>query len=199
MVAVASSSNACRACVAVLPRVNTASWSSRRVCSRVISISRALRTNVSLVERLLASPRPNIATERGVSNACNQAANGARRRHAPAHPGARLLPRHPAVPSRPVKLPTAPVVAVGLVGGYLVARETEIRPLGGAVLAAAGIVAGRQWLRAVGPVGTAALAAVYVGGFGLSHPLAKRIGPWPAVLTAAGVSAATALLVSDRR
>ncbi|HEU4841005.1 MAG TPA: hypothetical protein VFT09_06160, partial [Ilumatobacteraceae bacterium] len=91
-----------------------------------------------------------------------------------------------------MKLPTAPVVAAGLVGGYLVARETGIRPLGGAVLVAAGAVAGRQWLRAVGPAGTAVLTAIYLGGFGLSHPLAKRIGAWPAVLGAAGVSAASA-------
>lgn len=98
-----------------------------------------------------------------------------------------------------MKLPTAPVVSAGLIGGYLVARETRIRALGGAVLAAGGLVAGRQWLRTVGPVGTAALAAVYLGGFGLSHPLAKRIGAWPAVLTAAGVSATSALVVSDRR
>ena len=98
-----------------------------------------------------------------------------------------------------MKLPTAPVVAAGLVGGYLVARETKIRPLGGAVLAAAGVLAGRQWWRAVGPVGTAALSAVYLGGFGLSHPLAKKIGAWPAVLAVAGVSATSALLVSDRR
>jgi len=98
-----------------------------------------------------------------------------------------------------VKLPTAPVVATGLVGGYVVARETKVRPLGGAVLAAAAALAGRQWLRTVGPAGTVALSAVYLGGFGLSHPLAKRIGAWPAVLTAAGVSAASALVVSDRR
>lgn len=99
----------------------------------------------------------------------------------------------------PVKIPTAPVVAAGLVGGYLVARETGIRPLGGAVLAAAGAAAGREWLRTVGPVGTAALATVYLGGFGLSHPLARRIGAWPAVLSAAGVSAVSAAIVADRR
>jgi hypothetical protein len=98
-----------------------------------------------------------------------------------------------------VRLPTAPIVAAGLVGGYVVARETKVRPLGGAVLAAAGVLAGRQWLRTVGPTGTAALAAVYVGGFGLSHPLAKWIGACPAVLAAAGVSATSALLVADRR
>jgi hypothetical protein len=98
-----------------------------------------------------------------------------------------------------VQLPTAPVVAAGLIGGYVVARATTIRPLGGAVLAAAGVLAGRRWLRDVGPARTAALAAVYVGGFGLSHPLAKRIGAWPAVLTAAAASATSALVVADRR
>jgi hypothetical protein len=98
-----------------------------------------------------------------------------------------------------VTIPTAPVVAVGLIGGYVVARETKIRPLGGAVLAAAGILAGRQWLRTAGPAATAALALVYVGGFGASHPLAKRIGPWPAVLAASAASAASSWLVADRR
>ena len=97
------------------------------------------------------------------------------------------------------RLPTAPVVAASLVGGYLVARETGVRPLGGAVLAAGGLLAGRQWLRHAGPAGTAALAAVYLGGFGASHPLAKRIGPWPAVLIAAGASAAASWALSDRR
>jgi hypothetical protein len=95
--------------------------------------------------------------------------------------------------------PTAPVVAGSLIGGYLVARETKVRPLGGVVLAAGGALAGRQWARTVGPAGTAALSAVYLGSFGASHPLAKKIGAWPAVLTAAGVSAAAAWLVSDRR
>ncbi|HPU39476.1 MAG TPA: hypothetical protein PLS63_07870 [Microthrixaceae bacterium] len=98
-----------------------------------------------------------------------------------------------------MRIPTAPIVAGSLVGGYLVARETKIRPLGGAVLAAGGAVAGREWMKTVGPVGTAALSAVYLGGFGASHPLAKKIGAWPAVLTAAGVSAAASYLVSDRR
>lgn len=98
-----------------------------------------------------------------------------------------------------MRIPTAPIVAAGLVGGYLVARETGIRPLGGAVLAGAGIVAGREWMRASGPVATTALAAVYLGGFGASHPLAKKVGPWPAVIGVATVSAAASWLVSDRR
>lgn len=96
-------------------------------------------------------------------------------------------------------LPTAPVVAGSLIGGYLVARETKVRPLGGAVLAAGGVVAGREWLRRCGPGTTALLAGVYLGGFGASHPLAKKIGAWPAVFTAAGASAASAWVLCDRR
>ena len=97
-----------------------------------------------------------------------------------------------------MRIPTAPIVAAGLIGGCLVARETEIRPLGGAVLAVAGIAAGRQWLRTSGPVGAGVLTAVYLGGFGASHPLAKKIGPWPAVISVASLSAGASWLVSDR-
>ncbi|MCT1777085.1 hypothetical protein [Brachybacterium sp. p3-SID957] len=95
------------------------------------------------------------------------------------------------------KVSTAPVVAVGLIGGWLTARETGIRPLGGVVLAAAGIWAGRTWLARRGPATTAVLGATYLLGFGLSHPLAKKIGAWPAVLTVAGVSAGASALLSD--
>ena len=48
-------------------------------------------------------------------------------------------------------------------------------------------------------VAAAVLNAVYFGSFGVSHPLAKKIGAWPAVLTVAGVSAAAAWALSDRR
>jgi hypothetical protein len=96
-------------------------------------------------------------------------------------------------------VPTAPVVAGSLIGGYAVARATKIRPLGGAALAAGGLVAQRQWAKTAGPVNTAILSAVYYGAFGVSHPLAKKIGPWPAVLTVAGVAAAAAWMLSDRK
>jgi len=94
--------------------------------------------------------------------------------------------------------PTAPLVAGSLVGGYAVGRATKVRALAGVVLAAGGVLAGRQWLARSGPATTAALAATYVGAFGLSHPLAKRIGAWPAVLTVAGVAAGAAWAFSDR-
>ena len=40
---------------------------------------------------------------------------------------------------------------------------------------------------------------LYLGGFGLSHPLAKKMGPWPAVLTVAGASAGASWLLADRK
>lgn len=113
-------------------------------------------------------------------------------RHAPpvVRDGKTLLPAH--------AVSTAPVTAFGLIGGYLTARETCIRPLGGVVLAAAGLYAGRTWLATRGPAVTGGLAALYLGGFGASHPLAKKIGAWPAVLSVAAVSAGAAWAAVDR-
>jgi hypothetical protein len=96
-------------------------------------------------------------------------------------------------------IPTAPVVAASLIGGYLAARETGNRALGGAVLSMGGAIAGRQWRRNAGTTGVLILNGIYYGSFGLSHPLAKKLGAWPAVLTAAGVSATAAWLLSDRK
>lgn len=93
---------------------------------------------------------------------------------------------------------TAPVTAFGLLGGFLAARETGVRALGGVVLAAAGLYAGRTWLAKRGPGTAGLLAAVYLGAFGGSHPLAKRIGAWPAVLAVTGVAAGAAYLLVDR-
>lgn len=94
---------------------------------------------------------------------------------------------------------TAPLVALGLIGGYLTASETGIRPLGGVLLGAAGAYAGRTWLAKRGPGVTVALSAVYVLGFGLSHPLAKRIGAWPAVLSVTAASAGASWWLVDRQ
>lgn len=97
------------------------------------------------------------------------------------------------------RVPTAPIAAASLIGGYLVARETKKRPLGGVVLALGGAVAGRLWAERAGKVGAGFLTGVYLAGFGASHPLAKKIGPWPAVLSAAAASAAASWAVADRR
>lgn len=96
------------------------------------------------------------------------------------------------------KIPAAAVAATGLVGGYAVARWTRKRPLGGAALAAAGAVAARQWQQQAGTGKAVALTGIYLAAFGGSHPLAKKIGAWPAVFSVAGAVAATATVVTRR-
>lgn len=94
--------------------------------------------------------------------------------------------------------PTAPVAAGSLLVGYVVARATGVRPLGGAVLAAAGGWCTRAWARRAGPGTATALLSIYTAGFAGSHPLAKRIGAWPAVLTVAAVNGAASWALADR-
>lgn len=98
----------------------------------------------------------------------------------------------------PRDVTTAPLVALGLIGGYLTARETGIRPLGGVVLAAAGGWAARTWLAKRGPSTAAGLLAGYTAAFGLSHPLAKKIGSWPAVLAVTAATAGASYVLADR-
>ena len=95
--------------------------------------------------------------------------------------------------------PTAPVAAGSLIIGYLVARETGVRPLGGVVLAAAGAWCTHAWARRSGPGTAAALLGLYAAGFAGSHPLAKRVGAWPAVLSSAAVNGAAAWIAVDRK
>ncbi|WP_430379468.1 hypothetical protein [Streptomyces sp. B1-3] len=97
------------------------------------------------------------------------------------------------------KVPSAVVAAGGLVGGYGVARWTKKRQLGGAVLAVAGAAAARQWRERAGGAAAGALTATYVVAFAGSHPLAERVGAWPAVFGVAGVVGAAAWVVADRR
>lgn len=90
------------------------------------------------------------------------------------------------------------VAAASLIAGYSIARATKVRALGGAVLLAGGVLAGRTWIKAgIGP--TLAMSTIYLGAFGLSHPLAKKIGAWPAVLTAAAVTGAAGHVLVDSR
>ena len=97
------------------------------------------------------------------------------------------------------KVPTALVAASGLVGGYGVARWRKKRQLGGAVLAVAGAAAARQWQRQAGGAAAGALTAAYVAAFAGSHPLAKKVGAWPAVFGVAGAVALASWAVADRR
>ncbi|GHH32312.1 hypothetical protein [Streptomyces candidus] len=94
------------------------------------------------------------------------------------------------------KVPASVVAAAGLVGGYGVARWTGKRPLGGVALAAAGAVAARQWQQEAGGKVAAGLTGLYVAGFAGSHPLAKKVGAWPAVFAVAGGVAAASWAAS---
>ncbi|MFE0509751.1 hypothetical protein [Streptomyces sp. NPDC058964] len=97
------------------------------------------------------------------------------------------------------KIPSSVIAAGGLVGGYGVARWTKKRPLGGAVLAVAGVAAAQQWRREAGGKAAGALTAAYVAAFAGSHPLAKKVGAWPSVFGVAGAVALASWAVADRR
>ena len=88
------------------------------------------------------------------------------------------------------------VAALGLTGGFLVARRTGRRELGGALFAAAGAWCARDWYRASGPAAAAGLSVLYAAAMGGSHPLAKRIGAWPSVVAVTAVTVAAAEVVT---
>ena len=94
--------------------------------------------------------------------------------------------------------PTSPVVAAGLLGGFAIARATGRRELGGVFLAACGAWSAREWNRRGGPQLATGLGLAYLGAFGASHPLAKRIGAWPSVFTVTAVTAGAAAALADR-
>jgi hypothetical protein len=67
------------------------------------------------------------------------------------------------------------------------------------VLLAASVYLARRWRREAGAPVAGTLLATYLVGFGVSHPLAKRIGAWPSVLAVAAVSGGASNLLADRR
>ncbi len=97
------------------------------------------------------------------------------------------------------RVPTAPLLAAGLVGGFALAQQTGVRPLGGAVMLAANAAAVRQWHAVGGFPLAAGLTAAYWTAMGVSHPLAKKVGTWPSVLGVTAASAGAAWVLADRR
>ncbi len=96
-------------------------------------------------------------------------------------------------------LPTAPIAAGALIGGYAVVVATGSRALGGLVLVALGFVcvaisASRDSRRT-----TALLVAVAVIAFALSHVVGLLIGAWAGVVLAALGTAAACWRLSDVR
>jgi len=94
--------------------------------------------------------------------------------------------------------PTAPVVATGLVGGFAIAKYSGRREFGGLFYAACGAWSARQWAQRGGAGLTLGLGLTYVAAFGISHPLAKRIGAWPSVGAVTAVAAGAAAALADR-
>lgn len=66
------------------------------------------------------------------------------------------------------------------------------------MLAGAGAWCARSWLRSSGPGVMGVLLGTYLGAFGGSHGLAKKIGAWPSVLAVTAVASGTAYALADR-
>lgn len=90
------------------------------------------------------------------------------------------------------------LTSAGLLGGYGVARATGVRAAGGAVLAGVGAGVFALVARRGGPWRAATIVLIYLGAFGGSHPLAKRLGAWQSVLAVAGTTAVPAALLAER-
>ena len=58
--------------------------------------------------------------------------------------------------------------------------------------------AAREWARTGGVKLMLPLGLTYVAAFGGSHPLAKKIGPWPSVAAVTAIAAGTAAAFADR-
>lgn len=97
------------------------------------------------------------------------------------------------------RVPTAPLLAAGLVGGFTLAQRTGVRPLGGAAMLGANVVAARRWYAVGGAPLAAGLTAAYWVAMGVSHPLAKKVGTWPSVLGVTAAAAGAAHVLADRR
>ena len=97
------------------------------------------------------------------------------------------------------RVPTALLLALGLVLGFGLAEATGLRWLGGLVMLAANLLAVPSWLAVGGARLAVGLTVVFWACMVLSHPLAHLIGTWPSVLTVAVVAAAAAWALADRR
>jgi ABC-type siderophore export system fused ATPase/permease subunit len=89
------------------------------------------------------------------------------------------------------------VAAATFLAAFGAAELTGVRAIGGIVLVAGGAWCAWAALRLSGRAATAALVAIALALFVVSHPLGQVIGAWPAViLSAVGVATAAALLLA---
>jgi|HubBroStandDraft_6_1064221.scaffolds.fasta_scaffold779783_2 hypothetical protein len=94
-------------------------------------------------------------------------------------------------------MPTAPVAATSLIGGFAVAVSTGSRPLGGVVMAIGGLWCIQAWARRHGRRTALILGSVGFGAFVVSHLLGLVIGAWPSVLLVSAVVAVAAWTQAD--
>jgi hypothetical protein len=97
------------------------------------------------------------------------------------------------------RVPTAPVAATGLIGGFAVAVATGSRPLGGAVIAVLGVGCIAVWLHRDGRPTAIKLTVIGLLAFAISHLLGLVIGAWPSVIVVSAVTAALCWRLSDSR
>jgi hypothetical protein len=90
------------------------------------------------------------------------------------------------------RIPSSLLTSAGLIGGFAAARASGNRTAGGVVLAALGAATFAAAQRNSGTGRAIALTVGYLAAFGLSHPLAKKLGAWPSVFTVAGATAVAA-------
>jgi hypothetical protein len=95
------------------------------------------------------------------------------------------------------RVPTAPIAATGLIGGFAVAVTTGSRPLGGALMAVLGVGAIAVWLHRDGRAIAVKLTVAGLLAFAISHVLGLVIGAWPSVIVVSAVTAALCWRLSD--
>lgn len=94
-------------------------------------------------------------------------------------------------------MPLTPVLtSTGLIGGFAVAQRTGHRHWGGIVAATAGLTAMEICRRRRGLGRAVSLGSVYAAALAGSHPLAKKMGAWPAVLSMTAGTAITGQLLA---
>lgn len=91
-----------------------------------------------------------------------------------------------------------PLLGAGLLGGFAAVRATHRREVGGLVLAAIGALAARLAWPLAGSTRTSLALLAYLTAFGGSHPLARKIGAWPAVAVVAVGAGVVGHLIAGR-
>ncbi|MDO4911294.1 MAG: hypothetical protein Q3972_06090 [Corynebacterium sp.] len=97
----------------------------------------------------------------------------------------------------PRQVRTAPVVATGLLGSWVIATQTGIRPLGAALVGATGGYSAWCWFTKSGPQKAAALLGTFTAAAMGAHVAAEKISRFPGVVVTAALAAVAAHFIND--